>query len=198
VQQWAGQDRALEELQARLAFRGPQAHGFLQDWLLLLPVPLAIGESGAQGLDREQLLGEAMLRPRAGERILVAGQELQWQEHRSPDAVVDFNAVLGRVTNWSVAYAVCYVESVQARDGLWFQIGSDDQAKIYLNGKEVCQSRLHRPLEALDTAGPVAVRQGTNVLVFKVVNETAAWEGCVRLVDEDGFPVSGIRVNMTP
>jgi hypothetical protein len=48
------------------------------------------------------------------------------------------------------------------------------------------------------TLGPVALRQGTNVLVFKVVNDTGAWEGCVRLVDENGLPAPGIGVRLTP
>jgi hypothetical protein len=129
---------------------------------------------------------------------MVAGQELYWREHRSPQAMLDFNAVLGGVTNWSVAYAVCYLESERARDGLWLQVGSDDQAKVYLNGQEVCQCRLHGPLEGLDTAGPVALRQGTNVLVFKVVNASGAWEGCVRLVDDDDLPAQGIQVKLAP
>jgi hypothetical protein len=115
-----------------------------------------------------------MLQPRAGERVLAAGQELDWREYHSPEALLDFNAVLGRVTHWSAAYAVCYLESKRARDGLWLQVGSDDQAKVYLNGQEVYQCHQHRPLEGLDMAGPAALRQGTNVLVFKVANDTGA------------------------
>jgi hypothetical protein len=198
MQQWARQDRAVEQLRARLAFRRPEARGFVQDWLLLLPLPLALGENGAEGLDREQLPSEAMLRPRAGERISVAGRELHWREHRSPEPVLDFNDVLGSVTPSSVVYAVCYLESERARENLWLQVGSDDQTKVYLNGQEVYQCRLIRALTALDTAGPVALRQGTNVLVFKVVNVSAEWQGCVRLVDDDGLPAEGVRVKLTP
>jgi WD40 repeat protein len=198
VQQWARQDRAVEQLWARRAIRGPEARGFVQDWLLLLPLPLAPGKSGAESLDQEQLPGEAMLRPRAGEGVSVAGQELHWRTHRSPELVLDFNEVLGSVTPSSVAYAVCYLESERARENLWLQVGSDDQAKVYLNGQEVYQSRLIRALTALDTAGPVALRQGTNVLVFKVVNVSAEWQGCVRLVDDEGLPAEGIRVKLMP
>ena len=137
VQEWARQDRAVQDLLDRNDFRGPHAQGFLQTWLLLLPLPFASGETGAQALDRPQLPGEAQLRPRPGERVLVGGRPWLWQEHRSPKAVVNFNAVLGRVAERSVAYAVCYLESDQARDGLWLQVGSDDQAKVYLNGREI-------------------------------------------------------------
>jgi hypothetical protein len=198
VQQWAREDRAVQELLESNDFRSRKAQGFLQTWLLLSPLPFAPGETGAQALDRPQLPGEASLRPQPGERVTAGGQPWLWQEHRSPKAVVDFNAVLGRVVERSVAYAVCYLESDRARDGLWLQLGSDDQAKVYLNGREVYQVRLHRNLGALDTVGPVGLKRGINVLVFKVVNETGKWEGCARLVDDAGRPAQGLRVRLTP
>jgi hypothetical protein len=156
------------------------------------------GETGAQALDRQQLAGEAQLRPRIGERVPVGDREFVWREHRSPEAIVDFNAVLGRTTEYHVAYAVCYVESDRARDDLWVQVGSDDQAKVYLNGQKIYQSHVARSVNELDTVGPVALKKGTNVLLFKVVNESLDWEGCVRLVDEAGRPAEGIRVKLTP
>ena len=198
VQQWAQQDRAVQDLLDSNDFRGPQAHGFLQTWLLLLPVPFAAGESGPQALDRPQLADEAQLRPRPGDRALVGGRPSLWQEYRSPKAVVDFNAVLGRVAERSIAYAVCYIESDQARDGLWLQLGSDDQAKVTLNGREIYQVRLNRTLETLDMVGPVGLKRGINVLLFKVANDIGQWEGCMRLVDDAGRPVSGLRVKLTP
>jgi WD40 repeat protein len=198
VQQWAGRDRALQDLLDSTDFRTAQAQGFLQAWLVLVPLPFASGESSAQALQRSQLSGEASLRPRPGERVTVGGEPWMWEEYRSPKAVLDLNAVLGRVAERSVAYAVCYIESDQAREGLWLQLGSDDQAKAYLNGRQVYQVSHPRTLWTLDTAGPVGVKRGLNVLVFKVVNETGQWEGCARLVDDPGRPVQGLRAKLTP
>src|SRR6202034_427389 len=130
VQEWAHQDSAVQDLLALNAFGGPHAQGFLRTWLLLLPLPLASGETGAQALDRQQLPDEAQMRPRLGEQVLVGGQPLVWREHRSPEAVVNFNAVLGRVADRSVVYAVCYLESDRARDGLWLQAGGDNPAQV--------------------------------------------------------------------
>jgi len=197
VQEWVRQDRAVQDLLARNAFRGPHARGFIQTWLLLLPLPFAPGETGAQALDRQQVPAEAQLRPRLGDRVLVGGRGLVWREYRSPEAAVSFNAVLGRVAERSVAYAVCYLESDQPRDGLWLQVGGDDRAAVYLNGRQIYQSRLGRPL-SLDTAGPVALKQGSNVLLFKVVNVGGGWEGCARVLDDAGLPANGIRVKLTP
>jgi dipeptidyl aminopeptidase/acylaminoacyl peptidase len=198
VQEWVRQDRALEESLALNAFRGPQAKGFIQTWLLLLPLPLNAEESGEQALDRQQLPGEAQLRPRPGQTERIGGRELAWQEHRSPKAVVDFNAVLGQVTEQSVVYAACYLESDRPRKDLWLQVGSDDQSKVYINGREIHQRRAFGTLIGLDTVGPVTLKQGTNVLVFKVVNVGLDWEGCVRLLDEAGRPAEGICVKLTP
>jgi hypothetical protein len=198
VQRWARQDRAVEDLLDRNVFRDPQAQGFLQTWLVLLPLPFAAGESSAQALDRPQLPGEAQVRPRPGERVRVGGRELVWRAHRSPQSVVDFNAVVGQVGGRSVAYAVCYIESDQARDGLWLQVGCDDQAKVYLNGRPIYRVRLPRLLWAVDTAGPVGLERGINVLLFKVVNEAQDWQCCARLVDDEGRPVQGLRVTLTP
>ena len=106
--------------------------------------------------------------------------------------------MLGRVAERSVAYAVCYIESDQARDGLWLQLGSDDQAKVSLNGQTIYQVRQPHTLWTLDTVGPVGLKRGINVLLFKVVNETGRWEGCARLVDDAGRPVQGLRVKLSP
>ena len=188
----------MQDLLARNTFRGPLARGFIRTWLLLLPLPLAPGESAAEALDRQQLPDEGRLQARPGDQVQVGCRRLAWREHRSPEAVLDFNAVLGRAMERSVAYAVCYLESDQARDGLWLQVGSDDQAKVYLNGREVYQVRLPRSLVTLDTVGPVGLKRGINVLVFKVVNETGKWEGCARLVDDAGRPAQGLRLQITP
>jgi WD40 repeat protein len=198
VREWARQDQARDEFLALNAFRGPHAQGFIRAWLLLLPLSFASSESGGQALDRQQVPGEVSLRPKSGQSVPVGSRELVWREYHSPDAIVDFNAVLGQVTDRSVAYAVCYVESERARKDLWLQVSCDDQSKVYLNGREVYHCRLPRWIDRLDTIGPVVLEQGTNVLLFKVVNEYVDWQGCVRLVDAAGRPAQDIRIKLTP
>jgi hypothetical protein len=198
VREWARQDRTVQELLESNDFSSPHAQGFIQTWLLLLPLPLASGEEGAQALDRQQLAGEASLQPRPGERVMVGDRPLLWQEYRSPKAVVNLHAALGRVAERSVAYAVCYIESDQARDDLWLQVGSNDHSKVYLNGREIYRPRLPRSFFWVDTVGPVALRRGINVLLFKVVNAPEGGQCGARLVEESGWPAQGIRVKLTP
>jgi hypothetical protein len=198
AQQWARQDRAVQDLLARNEFRGPQAQGFVQNWLVLLPLPFAAGETEAQALDRQQLPGEAQARPRAGEQVTLGGGTWVWQEYRSPKPIVNFHAVLGRATKRSVVYAACYVESDRAHNALWLQVGSPNQAKVYLNGRQIHRDRLPYGLLSLDTVGPVRLERGINVLLLKLVNEMGFWEGCARLVDDEGRPVQGLRVTLAP
>jgi WD40 repeat protein/serine/threonine protein kinase len=198
VQAWGRQDCAWKEYLALNAVRGPHAQGFIQTWLLLLPpFSFAPGEI-LQALDGQQVPGEARLSPRRGERVRIGDNEWVWQEFRSPQAILDFNAVLGQVKERSAAYAACYLASDRPRNDLWLQVGSDDQSKVYLNGREVYVCRSGRPLDGLDTIGPVVLKQGPNVLLFKVLNGNGNWQGCLRLVDAAGRPAAGIHVQRAP
>jgi hypothetical protein len=89
------------------------------------------------------------------------------------------------------------VISDRERNDLLLQVGSDDQAKVYLNGQEVYKSILPRSLSALDPVGPIRLRKGMNVLIFKVVNEGNRWEGCARFVDPEGNSAEGLRVTLS-
>jgi hypothetical protein len=97
-----------------------------------------------------------------------------------------------------VAYAVCYIRSETEQRGLQMLVGSDDQAKVYLNGKQVYKSPVARPFAAdQDTVPDITLNAGPNVLVFKVVNETIAWQGSIRFTDDRDAPVKGIKVTLT-
>ena len=112
---------------------------------------------------------------------------------------MNFHAALGRATKRSVVYAACYIKSDRAHDGLWLQVGSPNQAKVYLNGRQIHRDRLRPGRAMLDTVGPVRLERGINVLLLKVVYEQLGdWEGCARLVDDEGWPVQGLRVTLAP
>jgi WD40 repeat protein len=177
-----------------------QSAGVIRDWLILAPLPLPAGQRGADAIDVEQLAGEADLHPRAGDHVRAGSRELTWQAHRvGGDGVIDFNALLGKAVNYSAAYAVCYIVADTERTGLKLLIGSDDQAKIYLNGKAIYRYSSPRgchPDE--DTVDDISLRRGTNVLLFKVVNEAGDWKGCARFVERTGLPAKGIQVTSAP
>jgi hypothetical protein len=79
------------------------------------------------------------------------------------------------------------------------RVSSDDEAKVYLNGKRIYQWASFRSYDPDEDVVPgVELKPGLNVLVFKVVNEVEEWQGSVRLTDAAGQPVKGLRVSLTP
>jgi hypothetical protein len=195
---WARQEQEAARRLAPWQRPASNAPGFIRDWLILAPVPLEPKQSGAEGLERKQISGEATLRRRAGDHERVGEQQYTWRLYRGEEPVLDFNQIIGKLSENCVAYTVCYVVSEAERNGLLLQVGSDDQAKVYLNGLEVYKYTRPRSFAALDTTRPVSLRKGTNVLVFKVVNETTDWFGCLRFVDSEGHPAKGLRVSLRP
>jgi hypothetical protein len=129
----------------------------------------------------------------------VAESELVWTRLQRDDSLTDFNQLLGKESEWSVAYAVCYIQSGAKQTGLLLKVGSDDEAKIYLNQKEIYRNETARAcVPDQDPVEGVELKAGLNVLVFKVVNEILDWQGSIRFTDVRGNPVKGIQVTLDP
>ncbi len=172
---------------------GINEEGFVQRWLVLAPIPMAGGQSGADALGKEQVSGEAKLKPKAGATVRAGGKDLTWKEHTCKDHLLDFNALLGAETEDSVAYAVTYIECPEELKGVKMKTGSDDQVKVYLNGREVFKFDEPRAAEKDQDTTEVTLRKGVNVLVAKIVNEKVDWSFCVRFTDRDDKPLSRLR-----
>jgi WD40 repeat protein len=217
------QQRGSEEAQVRAARAGDV--GRIKTWLILAAIPLRKGESDVQGLERQQVPLEATLKPRAGDKVVLDdGQELIWDEvdladsvveanfrgwrrqfgtrevnFADTDYVIDFNHLMGEMTEKCVGYAVCYLRAEAEMSDLRLLVGSDDDSKIYLNGTQIYECPQGRSMIAdADKVKDVNLRKGLNVLVFKVVNQGAGWQGSVRFTDKGGNPVKGISVTLTP
>jgi hypothetical protein len=176
-----------------------RARESIKQWLILAPIHLPPTQRGAVGLDIEQIERESHLRPRAGASWSIRGGQLKWREVALTNEVIDFNAILGQVTEQSVAYAVCYLWSEAEQQGLQMLVGSDDEAKVYLNGKQIYRYPLLGPFVAeRDMVQDITLNAGLNVLVFKVVNDYADWRGAIRFTDAQGNPAKGIRVTLNP
>jgi WD40 repeat protein/serine/threonine protein kinase len=175
-----------------------QDPGAIKQWLVLAPLPYE-GRSGKAALEQEQIPQEAYLRVRAGERVKVGDGERVWRAVQLEDYLIDFNQLLGEETEWSVAYAVCYIQSEVDQTGLWVKVGSNDEATVYLNGKEIYRREELRPFVVdQDVVAGAELKARLNVLVFKVVNEWGPWLGSVRFTDATGQPVKGIKVTLSP
>jgi hypothetical protein len=177
---------------------GLDGEGFITTWLLLAPIPFEGNQSGVQALVNQRIKDEAKLAPKAGDKIKVGGKELVWKEYKAKDYFFDFNDFLGRETEDSVGYAVCYIHAERDMKNLKLMSGSDDQSMIYLNGVEVLKQEEDRELEKDEDIIDVSLNKGVNVLVFKVVNEKADWSGCARFTDQNGTAVNNLKVTTAP
>jgi hypothetical protein len=177
----------------------PDDEGFVRHWLILAPIPLADGQTGADGLDKQQVKDEAKIKPKEGDTAVAGDNTLKWTKYEAGEHFIDFNAHIGNTAEDAVAYAVCYVVADKPHKNVKVKIGSDDQSKVYLNGKQVIKNVENRGLEKdQDTSEPVELKAGVNVIVFKVINEKADFSGCLRLVDEKEKPIAGLKVALKP
>ncbi len=173
----------------------PDKEGFIRDWLILAPIPNTRKGDGAAEILRRPIGNEANLRPRAGSTTTVHGRKLVWSRIRTEQYYINFNEILGRTFEEATAYATCTIESEQEIKNLELRMGSDDQGRVYLNGREVVKHTGHRPIaKDQDTVRGITLRKGKNYIVFKIVNGGSDWAGCLRFVQRYGKPVEGLRV----
>jgi tRNA A-37 threonylcarbamoyl transferase component Bud32 len=172
---------------------------FIRDWLVLAPIPLQDTHNPAAALAAEQIPDEARLQPRAGDRLTLRNSQLVWKKHHALEFFLDFNRLLGRQTDFSIAYAVCYLVAEEEKKGLVLKIGSDDQIVVRLNGRDLlCVPRPRALAIDDDVIANVVLKRGTNVLLLKVINETRDWSACVRLTDSSGKQVKNVKVVLSP
>ena len=172
----------------------PDAEGFIRDWLVLAPA--GIGESGADEIDKKQFAEEAQPAAAEGAKQKVGSKELTWKKTAAKNFYLDFKELYPEQSEHVIAWAVAYVVSPDDKTGLTLKMNSNDQGKVYLNGKELVKFTDTRTLEkdAEDSATNVTLKKGLNVLVLKVINEENNWQGSVRFLGAAGKPVTDLKI----
>lgn len=177
----------------------PDKEGFIRDWLILAPIQLASDSDGAEAINKDQVADEGLLKPKAGDKVTVGGKELAWKKVKATDYYFDLNAILNKDNEKTVGYAVTYVRADAERSNLQLKMGSNDQGKVYLNGKLLLKNAEPRPLDQdSDVARNVTLNKGVNVVVFKVFNEGNDWQGCLRFTETTGKAVTGLVIQLEP
>lgn len=172
--------------------------GYIRNWVMLAPIALPEGAATGDLLLREQIKGEASLKPKEGDTAKVGSKELTWKNVTTATNFFDFNAVLKSINDQSAGYIVTYIESDQDIPDVMMTVGSNDQARIYFNGVDIYAFTDPRTLELDGDKGRVTLKKGTNVIVFKVLNLQNSWQGAMRLTDKAGGQLKGVKVKLTP
>jgi uncharacterized Zn ribbon protein len=182
-------------LQAPQTF-SPDAEGFIRNWLVLAPIAVQ-EDSGATEIEKDFLGGEAAVQPKPGDKVNVGGKILTWTAHQAGDYFVDFLKAFGAERGEDVAaYAVAYINTDDQMN-VRLSVGSNDQCKVWLNGKQVIKFTETRTLDKDTDSADVVLNKGQNVLVFKVINEKNSWQGAARFL-QNSAAVKGIRIATTP
>jgi len=172
----------------------PDTDGFIRNWLILAPIVFDV--SGAEAIEHRFLDDEAATKPKPGDSVVIINTPLTWKAHQASDYFVDFLQAFPQPGEQVAAYAVAYVTADDEMN-VTLALGTNDQGKAWLNGKEVFKFTETRVLEKDANRVPVTLLKGQNVLVLKVVNEVNNWQACARFL-KDGQPVTGLRIATAP
>ena len=176
----------------------PDPDGYIRHWVMLAPIALPDSEICAEALLKDQIKNEAALRPHAGDKVTVGRKELTWRHVTAETNYFDLNATLNSINDHVAGYMVTYIECDADIPDVIMAVASNDQGRIYFNGVDIYAFTEARPLMLDADKGRVTLKQGVNVIVFKVTNEQNSWQGAMRLLDKSGAPLKGLIVKLSP
>ncbi|HEU4753792.1 MAG TPA: glycoside hydrolase family 2 TIM barrel-domain containing protein, partial [Armatimonadota bacterium] len=187
--------RFAEVFEGRRRFE-PRLGGYIQSWRVLGPLPSGTGLRSSQDSPEshaamEQMLAKPFLAdealPDTSQPARVNGQALPWRAARAATDALDFHQVFGRETNNAVAYAVARFELPRGIEDASLLFGSDDSAKVWLNGKLVhTVVRIRGVNLDEDEIRGLTLKPGPNVLVVKVAQGVGGWGVAARFQKPDG------------
>ncbi len=156
-----------------------------EQWLVLGP----FDNTASIGYDTAYIPEDITQIDRSAEYVGIDGK-VSWQKH-SDDA---FNGLIdfGRNEDWRVSYAWTTVTSPVERE-VQLRIGTDDQAKVWLNGEQVYTFETGRWVVVDKDIVPVTLKAGKNTILIKVCNEQLTWGFYMRFTDENGKPFDDLQ-----
>lgn len=176
----------------------PDSAGYIRDWVMLAPIALPEEGACADLILQDQVKNEAALKPKAGDKIKINGKELTWKNITASTNYFDFNAILKSENDRAAGFMVTYIECDKEMPEVTMALASNDQGRLYLNGKEIYTFTEARTLELDADKGKVTLNKGVNVVVFKIINEQNNWQGALRFLDKAGAPVKDLKIKLSP
>jgi hypothetical protein len=176
----------------------PDSDGYIRDWVMLAPIVLPEEGNCADLILQEQVKGEGALKPKAGDKVKINGKELTWKNITASTNYFDFNAILRTENDRAAGFMVTYIECDKEMPDLTMALASNDQGRLYLNGKDIYAFTEARALELDADKGKVTLNKGLNVIVFKIINEQGNWQGAMRFLDKAGAPVKNLKIKLSP
>ena len=190
--------------------------GFLRDWYVLGPLPTGTRLHSANDTPESHAIfdkvlaqsfveNEAALTPSDNDRAPVrlagvdpASFEYRWNQVKADTDVLDFHKVFERPQNNAVAYAVAYFDVPADLTNVVLRFGSDDAARVWLNGEVVhTVNRVRGVSLDEDEVTSLTLKRGRNVLVVKVAQGIGGWGVAARFEKADGTVLRDLRTAAT-
>ena len=115
------------------------------------------------------------------------------QTDKTFDGYVDFETIFGGDLNWVAAYAWTTLTVPDERI-VHIHFGSDDQAKIWLNGESIYTDSTAHSVAIDHATIPVTLKPGKNSLLVKVCDEEIFWGFYLRITNADGKPFDDLKI----
>ena len=112
---------------------------------------------------------------------------------KSTDETFDGFFDFGKDEGFYAAYAWISFTSPEEREAK-IRFDSDDQGKVFLNGKKVYAHRRTRGASIDRRTIPVTLAAGENAILVKVCNESLPWGFYLRITDTDGKPFDDLKI----
>ncbi len=114
-----------------------------------------------------------------------------WRFPKTAEPVFINLEPLFKPKDWTVAYGVTYIWAPEDTDAVLL-VGSDDECKVWLNGRLVHEYREPRPPAPDEDRVEIRLKRGWNMLMIKVCQEQGQWGFYLHLLGRDGKPLPGL------
>jgi len=179
--------------------------GFIQRWVLLEPInkpnrtnTVFTGAYVRAAFKEEYFKDQFTVVPKDGDVVKVGEQELQW--HALDSALFNvklfrFAYGLNKPVYGVLFWAVTVVNSPREMKNVRLAAGSNASSMWWVNGEEAGSLFDDRRMVMDDAVSRrLTLKQGKNVIRGAVINGPGMSDFCVRFVDENGSPITGLTV----
>ena len=167
-----------------------QKTGFITEdaWMILGP----FDNSNEIGYDTTYIQEESPMIDLTAKYDGLNGQ-VSWEKFS--DEALDAYIHLGEYNvDWRVSYIFATVTSPDERKAQ-IRWDSDDQGKVWLNGKQISAHTKTFAAEIDKYTIPVTLKQGKNNILVKVCNRQSGWGFYLRITDQNGKPFDDLKIH---
>lgn len=196
----------------------PDAEGFISDWLICGPFPSYVVNDRETGLETDCLGTEEKANPypglsydvvfKADEFKMIAALDITnewgvrydrkvkavWKAHKFSDPkYLCVDNWFSPIDDHFVFFGACWIESPERRT-VQVRLGSDDDNKVFLNGKVIGQSATSQGTLPDQFRYNAVLNRGLNLLLIKVVDRLYGAGFCCRITSPDGKPWTDLKI----